>query len=185
MTFSKEEPCSIWDDVEVSPANIRVASLQHSHLQKPTLNSTQYPPLFLGSARSKQLKQFDIKVICDQPVEGAIDVLSPEFSVWGRFYVQSVLGKLNCIEFQHKIQFCFCFAWSSSSLQRSPWSSTPTLRFARPLLCTWTGWGWSWLLWWKKKTYLFQHFSFWWLIFWKLTSTYALQDRPVLQRRNL
>ena len=27
-----EEPCSIWDDVEVSPANIWVAPLKHTHL---------------------------------------------------------------------------------------------------------------------------------------------------------
>ena len=95
------EPCSIWDDVEVGPTNIRVTPLKHTHLD-------------FGSARSNRLMQFDVKFICDQPVEGAIDVLSPEFSIWGRFYVQSVLGKhINyCLPISK--EFCLKFRLSAT-----------------------------------------------------------------------
>ena len=163
------EPCSIWDDVEVGPTNIRVTPLKHTHLD-------------FGSARSNRLIQFDVKFICDQPVEGAIDVLSPEFSIWGRFYVQSVLGKhINyCLQmcFNTKYNFkgvlpevqtlCHCLHDPGLPPPVAPVHCCVRERGQVEAGCSG-----------EKKTYLS---TFLWR---KLTSMYALQGRPVVQRRNL
>ena len=111
--ISNMEPCSIWDDVEVGPTNIRVTPLKHTHLD-------------FGSARSNWLIQFDGKFICDQPIEGAIDVLSPEFSIWGRFYVQSVLGKH--INYCLPISKEFCLKFKLSATVSMILDSHPPLR---------------------------------------------------------
>ena len=68
----------------------------------------------------------DVKFICDQPIEGAIDVLSPEFSIWGRFYVQSVLGKH--INYCLPISKEFCLKFKLSATVSMILDSHPPLR---------------------------------------------------------
>ena len=117
------EPCSIWDDVEVGPTNIRVTPLKHTHL------------------------------ICDQPIEGAIDVLSPEFSIWGRFYVQSVLGKH--INYCLPISKEFCLKFKLSATVSMILDSHPPLR---PSTVVYVNGVRLKLVALVKKKHLFQHF---------------------------
>ena len=138
--ISNMEPCSIWDDVEVGPTNIRVTPLKHTHLD-------------FGSARSNWLIQFDVKFICDQPIEGAIDVLSPEFSIWGRFYVQSVLGKH--INYCLPISKEFCLKFKLSATVSMILDSHPPLR---PSTVVYVNGVRLKLVALVKKKHLFQHF---------------------------
>ena len=119
----KEEPCSIWDDVEVSPANVRVTPLKHSHL--------------CFGWRSNQITQ--LNVLClwnDQSIERAIDVLPPEFSIWGRFYVQPVLGKSKNIIYRLQLIFIpkynfakeFCLKFKLSATVSMILASHPPFR---------------------------------------------------------